>query len=390
MKRVVVLGSTGSVGKSALAVIARHPESFRVVGLTAGTNHELLLNQLKAFNPECVALSDPASAAELRKQTGVPVYEGQEGLCRVAAHEGADFVLSAIVGFAGLAPTLCAVRAGKTVGLANKEALVTGGDVVMAEAEKSGATILPVDSEHSAVFQCIHGEDGKAVKKIILTASGGPFFGKSKEQLGAVTPEDALRHPNWSMGKKITIDSATMMNKGLEVIEAYHLFGVGPDDIEVLIHPESIVHSMVEFRDGTVAAQMSVPDMKAPIAYALSYPVRLDNIVPKLDLAGMGRLTFAAPDTDAFPSLLYAYDALRAGGTAPAVLNAANEVAVQAFIAGRIGFNGIPETIRKTMDGYVKCPADTIEAVCEADSWGRRAAAGHMGVAVGRSGGGRR
>lgn len=374
MKRVVVLGSTGSVGRSALEVIAGHPESFKVAGLTAGGNHELLLKQIEAFGPEEAALADAGAAAELRKSTGVPVYEGVEGLSRVAAMQGADIVISAIVGFAGLAPTLSAVRAGKTVGLANKEALVTGGAIVMAEAKKSGSKILPVDSEHSAVFQCLEGQSRASVRKIILTASGGPFFGRSKEDLRSVTPRDALRHPNWSMGKKITIDSATMMNKGLEVIEAHHLFGAAPDEIDVLIHPESIVHSMVEFTDGSVVAQMSVPDMKAPIAYALSYPERLTDVIPRLSLPEAGPLTFGAPDNEAFPCLSFAYGALRAGGTAPAVLNAANEVAVEAFIEGRLRFNGIPAVIEKTLGGHTNGPADTLEAVHEADGWARRTA----------------
>jgi 1-deoxy-D-xylulose-5-phosphate reductoisomerase len=375
MKKIVVLGSTGSIGRSALSVISAHSDKYKIVGLTANRNHELLLRQIKEFGPEIVAVSDPEAAAHLRAQVKIPVLEAEEGVCRVSAYEDADFVLSAIVGFAGLMPTLSAVKAGKTIGLANKETLVTAGSIVMEEARKSGSVILPVDSEHSAVFQCLKGADKDSVRRIILTASGGPFLNMSIDELENVRPEDALRHPNWSMGRKITVDSATLMNKGLEVIEAHHLFGLEPERIGVIIHPQSIVHSMVEFVDGCIIAQMSVPDMKAPIAYALSYPERLEGVIPCLDLSEVSGLTFSMPDTGRFPCLSYAYDALREKGVMPAVLNASNEAAVDAFLGGDIGFNDIPAIIKNVMDNHGNETAGAIGAVLEADGKARREAA---------------
>jgi 1-deoxy-D-xylulose-5-phosphate reductoisomerase len=369
MKNIVILGSTGSIGKSALSVISGYRDRFRVVGLTANSSLDLLLEQIEEFSPEAVAVADLEAADELRARAGVPVFGGQEGLCRVASHDKADFVLSAIVGAAGLVPTMAAVRPGRTIGLANKETLVVAGDIVMKEAVRHGARILPVDSEHSAVFQCIDGGDPDFVSRVILTASGGPFVGRTREELEYVTPQDALKHPSWDMGRKITIDSATLMNKGLEVIEAHHLFGLPPEKIEVVIHPQSIIHSMVEFRDGCSLAQMSVPDMKAAIAYALSYPERMEGVIPCLDLCALGELTFREPDPESFPCLSYAYEALREGGTMPAVLNAANEAAVAAFLDGGIGFNDIPDIIKKTMQSHEKTGADSIEAVLEAHDW---------------------
>jgi len=370
MKNIVILGSTGSIGRSALEVISRHPERFKVVGLTAHHNVELLARQVEEFRPEAVAVADSAPEA-LAKIQGARVLRGQDGIREVAAWESADFVLSAIVGSAGLLPTISAVRAGKTVGLANKETLVAAGEIVLDEAARSGSMILPVDSEHSAVFQCLEGQDRRALRRIWLTASGGPFVGRSAEELRDVTPEEALNHPSWSMGRKITVDSATLMNKGLEVIEAHHLFGVGPEAIGVLIHPQSIVHSMVEFVDGSCIAQMSVPDMRGAIAYALSYPERLPGTVAPLDLPSLGRLTFERPDFESFPCLSYAYEALRAGGTVPAVLNAANEVAVEGFLSGRVGFNDIPAIIRRTMDVHERTGLKDIETVLKADAWAR-------------------
>lgn len=352
MKNIVILGSTGSIGRSALDVVARFPERFRVVGLTANRNHRLLLEQIEKFRPLAVAVPEGAAALGLGKSSSVEVLEGEEGLAAVASMERAAFVISAIVGHAGLGPTLAAIRAGKDVGLANKETLVVAGEIVIREAKRSGARILPVDSEHSAVFQCLEGGGRGFLKKIVLTASGGPFVGKTRQELEDMTPEDALRHPSWSMGRKITVDSATLMNKGLEVIEARYLFGVEPENIEVLIHPQSVVHSMVEFRDGSLLAQLSVPDMRGAIAYALSYPERFEAVMPSLDLAAMGSLTFGRPDLVSFPCLSYACEALREGGAMPAVLNAANEVAVEAFLEGRIGFNDIPAIIKKTMDAH--------------------------------------
>ena len=378
MKRVVILGSTGSIGRSALGVISRYPDRFKVVGLTAGSNAELLHEQVIKFAPSAVAVSDSAAAQGLRDRLDIAVHEGPDGVAAIAGMEGADFVLSAIVGFAGLVPTIAALRAGRTVGLANKESLVAAGDVVMAEAARSGATLLPVDSEHSAVFQCLHGQDRGALGKVHLTASGGPFFGRDTESLKGVTAREALNHPSWEMGPKITIDSATLMNKGLEVIEAHHLFGVDADSIDVVVHPQSIIHSMVEFGDGTCIAQMSVPDMSGAIAYAMSYPERLPGVMKPLDLPALARLTFERPDTESFPCLALAFVALRAGGTMPAVLNAANEVAVEGFLAGRIGFMDIPVIIKNTMDSHENSSADTIEAVLQADVWARGLAVGQI------------
>jgi 1-deoxy-D-xylulose-5-phosphate reductoisomerase len=369
MKNIVILGSTGSIGRTALSVISENRDKFRVVGLTANTNHELLLEQVREFAPLAVAVSDSRTAAQVRKRVGVGVLEGEEGLVSVASHEEADFVISAIVGYAGLAPTLSAVRAGKDIGLANKETLVVAGEVVMKEAERSGSRILPVDSEHSAIFQCVRGHEMAHLKKIVLTASGGPFVGRSGEELRDVRPEEALRHPSWSMGSKITIDSATLMNKGLEVIEAHHLFGVEAGRIEVLVHPQSIIHSMVEFVDGSSIAQLSLPDMRGAIAYAMSYPSRIEGVVPSLDLASQGTLTFQRPDLESFPCLSYAYEALCEGGTMPAVLNAANEVAVESFLARNIGFGHIPVIIKKTMDSHKKESADALETVIQAHTW---------------------
>ena len=379
MKRIVILGSTGSIGKSALDVIRRHRERFKVTGLTAGGNSELLLEQTEEFGPEVVALDDRASAGALRKKTRIPVYEGVEGVCRVASYPQADFVLSAIVGFAGLAPTVAAVRAGKTIGLANKESLVVAGEIVMREARQRNLRILPVDSEHNALFQCLDGKDMADIKRVILTASGGPFAGRRKEELKDASPEEALSHPNWSMGRKITVDSATLMNKGFEVIEAHYLFGLEPERIDVLIHPQSIVHCIVELKDACLIAQMSMPDMRAPIAYALSYPERLPGIIPPLDLASIGSLTFMAPEFQSFPCLGLAYRALGEGGTMPAVLNAANEVAVEAFLQREIGFNDIPAIIKETMDGHRNTVLDGLESVNRADRWARQEARGLVG-----------
>jgi 1-deoxy-D-xylulose-5-phosphate reductoisomerase len=369
MKKIAVLGSTGSIGRSALSVVAQHRDRFRVVGLTAHNNLSLLKEQALEFRPEAVAASAGADAGGLARALGVPVLTGEAGLSEVASMEDADLVISAIVGSAGLVPTMAAVRAGKTVALANKEALVMAGRAFMEEARKSGARVLPVDSEHSAVFQCLEGRDMASVRKVILTCSGGPFRGMDRAGLERVTPKDALNHPSWSMGRKITVDSATLMNKGLEVIEAHHLFGMGAEDIEVVVHPESIVHSMVEFKDGGVVAQLSVPDMRGAIAYALSWPERLEGVLPPLDLASVGKLTFERPDTESFPCLGLAYEALRAGGTMPAVLNAANEAAVEGFLNGELGFNEIPDIIKKTMDAHDNTGATNIVGVLKAHQW---------------------
>lgn len=380
MKRVVILGSTGSIGKNALDVISRYKDRFSVAGLVAGKNIDLLEEQINTFGPGVVAVADEQSAMELRRRVGgkTEVLAGDDGIRDVAVLKESDFVLSAMAGFSGLIPTMHAVKAGKVIGLANKETLVTAGDIVMREAEKYSAKILPVDSEHSAIFQCVNGRDKKFLKRVILTASGGPFVGKKTDELKDVNPDDALRHPNWKMGRKVTIDSATLMNKGLEVIEAAWLFGLAADTIDVLIHPQSIVHSMVEFNDGSILAQMSVPDMRGPIGYALSYPERLDYIVSPLELDMIEKLTFYKPDTESFPCLRYAYDALSEGGTMPAVLNAANEVTVNAFLGKRISFNDIPVIINKTMNSHCTKQTTGLDVVIEADRWARKKAEGYI------------
>jgi len=375
MKRLTILGSTGSIGRSTLDVVSRNRQDFEVVALAAGRNIDLLESQIKTFRPDIVSVADEQTALALRRRVnGLSVLTGAEGVKSVASYERSDFVISSIVGSAGLMPTLAAIQAGKAVGLANKEALVMAGGIVMAEARKRGVKIIPVDSEHSAVFQCIEGHKRTGIRRIILTASGGPFVGRKKEDLDDITAKDALNHPNWSMGRKISIDSATLMNKGLEVIEACWLFDMSPDKVSVLIHPQSIVHSLVEFIDRSCLAQMSMPDMRGPISYALSYPDRIGDPIPALDLEAIGSLTFGRPDNETFPCLSYAYDAIRAGGTVPCVLSASNEVAVNAFLDGRIGFNKIPLVVRRTVDSHKASPVSDLEDVLEADRWSREAA----------------
>lgn len=374
MKRLVILGSTGSIGRSALEVVSQFPGLFQVTGLTAGGNVALLREQIGRFRPDVVAVNDESSWRDLRKSLAGPgapeMLCGAEGITAVAELPGTDTVLSAIVGSAGLIPTLAAVRKGKTVAIANKETLVMAGSLVMAEVKASGATLLPVDSEHSAIFQCINGRRD-SVRKMILTASGGPFAGRTRKELQHVSPGEALNHPNWSMGRKITIDSATLMNKGLEVIEAHHLFDMPAPSIDVVIHPQSIIHSIVEFHDGSYLAQLSRPDMKGPIAMALAYPERLRSVMEPLDWDKLSRLTFRKPDTGTFPCLNLAYRAVASGGTLPAVLNAANEVAVQAFLDGVIGFNDIPVIIEKVMNSHDIQSAVRLGDILEADLWAR-------------------
>ena len=375
MKKLTILGSTGSIGRSTLDVVSRFPENYKVTALSAGRNIELFEQQIRSFRPEVVAVADKKSADKLGKRiNGIEILSGAEGINSVASYADSDLVISSIVGSAGLMPTLSAIRAGKTVGLANKEALVMAGEIVMRESKKKRIKIIPVDSEHSAVFQCMEGYKKKEVRRIILTASGGPFFSRKKEDLRNITAEEALKHPNWSMGKKITIDSATLMNKGFEVIEARWLFDLPADMIDVLIHPQSIVHSLVEFRDRCCLAQMSMPDMRGPISYALAYPSRLDDPIPGLDLDRIGSLTFKKPDDGRFPCLSYAYEAIETGGTMPCVLNASNEVAVNAFLQNRIGFNDIPFVIRRTLDGHAVRPAAALDDVLGADRWAREKA----------------
>lgn len=376
MKSIVILGSTGSVGRNALDVIAQFPALFKVQGLAAGKNIGLLKRQIVQFEPTLVAVSDPASCSSLKKELSecginIDVLCGSDGVNTVAAMREADTVISAIVGSSGLLPTLAAVRSGKHVALANKETLVMAGDIINAEVKKSGARILPVDSEHSALFQCMNGCSKDSIKRLILTASGGPFFGRSAEDLTNITPSDALRHPKWQMGRKISIDSATLMNKGLEVIEARALFDIPLDKIDVLIHPQSIVHSIVEFADGSCMAQLSNPDMKGPIAYALSYPERLSGVMEPLAWEKLSGLTFHQPDTSVFDCLPLAYAAAESGGTMPAVLNAANEVLVYAFLDGLIGFTDIPAIIKKVMNAHTVKNAQRLDTVLEADRWAR-------------------
>ncbi len=377
MKNIAILGSTGSIGQSTLSLIEKFPDRFRVIALAAGNNVELLAKQVRQFRPGIVSVATPQSAESLKKQCrdlDLVVLSGIEGMIHVAAADEAEITVSAVVGTAGLVPTVAAIRAGKTIALANKEVLVAAGELVMAECRRSNVSLLPVDSEHSAIFQCLHSGANRDVRNLILTASGGPFRGYSSGQLEEVSVGQALKHPNWSMGRKITIDSATLMNKGLEVIEARWLFGVPPDRIKVLVHPQSIVHSMVEYTDGAVVAQLGVPDMKGPIAYALSFPERLPGVSPALDLASVGMLTFEEPDLRGFPCLAYAFDALRAGGSMPAVLSAANEVAVKYFLEERIGYMDIVRTIRQTMDEHVPGPIETVEDALRADLWARQEA----------------
>jgi len=376
MKKIAILGSTGSIGRSSLEVISMFPDMFKVVGLSAGVNESLLFEQIKKFRPHIAALTDGSAFKRLKKKMDsnfdTIILDGIEGVCNVAQMPEADIVISAICGSAGLLPTISAIRAKKTVALANKESLVMAGEIVMSEARKCNARILPVDSEHSAIFQCLNGANKNSLRRLILTASGGPFIGKTLRQLETVSREDALKHPNWNMGKKITIDSATLMNKGLEVIEAHHLFNLPPERIDVLIHPQSIVHSIVEFNDGSCIAQMSTPDMKGPIAYALSYPERLSNVMLPINWASMHTLTFLKPDNKTFPSLSLAYQALEKGGTMPAVLNGSNEAAVRAFLDGIIGFNDIPVIIQKVINSHIAQPAHDIDVIVEADRWAKK------------------
>ncbi len=369
-QKVVVLGSTGSIGVNTLEVMALHPDRFEVIALTAYRNMELLAEQAAAFAPPRVVVADGEERDRLVFSLKGPAPEialGVEGLIQAATLPEADIVVSAIVGAAGLVPTLAAVREGKRVALANKETLVMAGRLVMEEAREHGAEILPVDSEHSAIFQCLAGEETAKVRRLILTASGGPFHRMSQREMERIRPEDALRHPRWEMGRKISIDSATLMNKGLEVIEARWLFGLPLEQIEIVVHPESIVHSMVEFQDGSVLAQMGLPDMRVPIAYALGYPERLKSGVEFLNVIEQGPLTFEPPDRTRFPSISLAEDALQQGGVMPAVLNAANEVAVDAFLQGRIDFLRIPRLIRRVMEKSENREYETTEEILRTD-----------------------
>ena len=378
MKRIAILGSTGSVGRSALAVVDAHPSRLQVAALAAGDNASLLAEQIETYKPRVAAMATAGGLERLRAWLGsaapAHVLAGADGLLAVATHPDVDIVICASAGTAGLEAVLAAIEAGKTIALANKEVLVMAGALVTEAAHRRGVPILPVDSEHNAIHQCVHGRNPGEIRRLILTASGGPFRELSQPELDRVRPEAALRHPTWQMGRKITIDSATLMNKGLEVIEAHWLFGVDADRIDVLIHPQSIVHSMVELNDGSVIAQLGVTDMRLPIQYACSYPERWETPLPTLDLARAGRLEFHEPARDRFPCLALAYRALRAGGTVPVVLNAANEVAVEAFLDGKLGFTAIPRVIEKTMDAHEIERVSTIDTVRRVDRWAREQA----------------
>lgn len=380
MKRqLAILGSTGSIGTQALEVVSEHPDLFEVYALTANNQVDLLINQARRYMPEVVAIANEQKYPELKEaleDLPIKVWAGAEAIAQVVQAEPIDMVLTAMVGYAGLKPTIAAIRAGKAIALANKETLVVAGELIMRLATEYKAAVLPVDSEHSAIFQCLADRGDNPIEKILLTASGGPFRTQTREQLAGVTKEQALKHPNWSMGAKITIDSASMMNKGFEMIEAKWLFGVTPEQIEVVVHPQSVIHSMVQFEDGAVIAQLGIPDMKLPIAYAFSYPARLKSSAPRLDFKQYATLTFEEPDTERFRNLAFAFDAVHRGGNMPCILNAANEVVVAAFLQDRIGFLRMSDVIEQTMAKASFIAAPTYEDYVATDAEARRIAAG--------------
>lgn len=389
MKNVVLLGSTGSIGTSTIKVAEDLPDRIRLIGLAAGNNRALLAGQALKHQPEAVSIHSPEEAERLQKELGARtrVYSGEEGLVKLATLPGADIVLIAIVGTAGLKPALAAIRAGKDIAVASKEILVMAGQIVMAEARKHGVKVLAVDSEHSAIFQCLEEKPPESVRRLWLTASGGPFRATPKEEFASITLERALKHPSWVMGRKITLDSATLFNKGLEMIEARWLFNIEMDRVGVVVHPQSVVHSMVEFVDGSIIAQLSTPDMCLPIQYALTYPERAASGRVRTDFAKIGSLTFEEPDEERFPALELARRAGTEGGTLPAVLNAANEVAVEAFCERRISFPGISEAVGRTMGNHTTEPAPTLEQILKADGWAREEArrlVDKIGTAAGR------
>ncbi|MDT7041950.1 1-deoxy-D-xylulose-5-phosphate reductoisomerase [Candidatus Nitronereus thalassa] len=377
MKQIIILGSTGSIGASTLDIIQRFPDQFSVLGLVAGKSDDKLEQQIRMFKPKIVALSDAPAAKRLRDRLDDPtvqVLEGPEGIKEVACHPESDLVISAIVGAAGLVPTLAAIQAGRRVALANKEPMVMAGQLMQEEAHRQGQPIFPIDSEHSAIFQSLVGHRREDVRRIILTASGGPFWDFTYEQMKDATLEKALKHPNWDMGAKITIDSATLMNKGLEVIEARWLFDCPPSQLDIVVHRESIIHSLVEYCDGSVMAQLGLPDMRTPISYAMNFPERVLLDPPPLNLWNYGKLTFYQPDTKRFPCLRLAYEALEGGGTLPAVLNAANEIAVDAFLNNGITFIDIAHVIEKTLDAANPQTLTSLDDALEADRWAREKA----------------
>ncbi len=368
-KNIAVLGSTGSIGTQTLDVISNFPKEFKAVYLSGHTNIDLLTEQIRRFQPKGVVVSDEKSARELKKKIAgrTELLIGEAGLMDIVQREDVEIVVSSLVGFAGLKPTIAAIEAKKKIALANKETLVVAGEIIMPLAERNRVEILPVDSEHSAIFQCLVGELPNKVEKLILTASGGPFRSKSASELRSVTREQALKHPNWTMGNKITIDSATLMNKGLEVIEAHWLFGMPAEKIDVVIHPQSIIHSMVEFVDGSIKAQLGIPDMKVPIQYALTYPSRFTSKFPRVHFPSLSEMTFFEPDRERFSCLQHAFDALEEGGTLPAVMNAANEVAVAKFLNNDIAFMEIPAMIGRAMEKHSNKTNPSLEEIVEAD-----------------------
>lgn len=370
-RHIAILGSTGSIGTQTLNVVRRHPDLFEPEVLVAGGNAELLVKQALEFRPNMVVIADKnkyVEVSEALKDTDTKVFAGIESVCDAVEMDCVDIVVAAIVGFAGLRPTLRAIRAKKTIALANKETMVVAGDIVTSEARKNGVAILPVDSEHSAIFQTLQGELQNKIDKILLTASGGPLFGRKREQIENVTLAEVLRHPNWNMGRKVTIDSASLMNKGLEVIEAKWLFNVSPDKIEVLVHPQSIVHSMVQFEDGSIKAQIGTPTMETPIQYALSYPHRIESHIPRFSFWEHPELTFFRPDTETFRCLPLAFSAIERGGNIPCVMNAANEVAVQRFIDGKLRFIDIPDFVSKAMETATFITRPTLDELFECDN----------------------
>ncbi|NLM44651.1 MAG: 1-deoxy-D-xylulose-5-phosphate reductoisomerase [Clostridiales bacterium] len=378
MKNITILGSTGSIGTQALDVVRNNRKEFNVSALTTNTNIDILYDQVLEFNPDIVVITDYDNYKEFKtiiatKDIKTQVLYGEEGLIDAAVYDKADIILSSIVGIAGLKPTFEAVKKGKTIALANKETMVTAGKIITEKAKESNSTIIPVDSEHSAIFQCI-GEEREYVSKIILTASGGPFRNKSLQELKNVTISDALKHPNWTMGKKITIDSATLMNKGLEVIEARWLFDIEAESIDVIVHPESIIHSMVEFIDGVILAQLGIPDMRIPIKYSLTFPERTMDYGKRLDISEISKLSFEIPDVKRFPCLKLAYDALKSGDSSCIVLNGANEVAVTSFLQGKIGFTDIYYIVASVLEKHTNVKINSIEDVFEVDYWARKIA----------------
>ncbi len=375
MKKITILGSTGSIGESTLAVARAHPDKIKVGGLSTKTNIDLLEKQISEFAPVAAAVWEEDKAEILRERVkkDIEIYSGQEGLLEFINAAEADLVVSALVGAVGLEPTLAAIRSGRDIALANKEVLVMAGELVTGEVQAAGINLIPIDSEHSALWQCLQGRDCREVKKLIITASGGPFHHLESRDLNTVTPEEALRHPRWRMGPKVTVDSATLMNKGFEVIEASYLFNIPIDKIDVVIHPESIVHSLVEFVDGTIIAQMHVPDMRIPIQYALSWPERWAQGYGSLDLADLGRLHFSRPDRKRFPALDLVYQAMGQGGTMPAVLNASDEVCVGQFLAGRVGFADIVPIVAEVMAQHKPVAQPEIADILRADDWARKA-----------------